>query len=119
MAILVIDDEQFIQSLAQKILNRDGHEVLLASSGKEAISIFESRENDIRLILLDYHLKDMNGAKVLITLRHIVPDLICIISSGVTLSRTELPEDLTPNTHFLQKPYRADRLSDLVAQLLQ
>ena len=119
MAILVIDDEQFIQDLAQKILTRAGYKTLLAASGKEAVSVFESNKNDIQLILLDYNLKDITGIDVLRIIRESANDLVCIVSSGSAFSITDLPEDLSPNTHFLQKPYRANQLSELVAQLLK
>ena len=41
--ILVIDDEQSIRDLLEKLLRREGYEVMLAESGWEGLELFLSR----------------------------------------------------------------------------
>jgi len=118
MKILVVDDEQMIRDLASRILTRAGYEVELAESGREGVDRFNQLGTDVGLVLLDLSLDDLSGEDVLSHLRHTAPDLPCIISSGHSLDNFELPESLKPNTHFLEKPYRASQLSQLVADIL-
>ncbi len=118
MKILVVDDEQMIRDLAARILTRAGYEVELAESGRAGVDRFHQIGSDIGLVLLDLSLDDLSGEEVLAQLRSSAPNLPCIISSGHSLANFELPEPLKSNTHFLEKPYRAVQLSQLVEDIL-
>jgi len=61
--ILVVEDDKGLQRLIHKRLSRDGFNVKIASTGKEAIACVEKRD-DI-LLLLDFRLGDMTGREVL------------------------------------------------------
>lgn len=50
-SILVIDDDEQIRKFSQSVLEREGHEVEVASNGKEGISGY--RKNSKDLIILD------------------------------------------------------------------
>ena len=56
--ILVVDDEEMMRMIARRILSKD-YEVILASSGPEAIEIYDKEHPD--LILSDLLMPDMNG----------------------------------------------------------
>ncbi|MCB0291216.1 MAG: response regulator, partial [Calditrichaeota bacterium] len=71
--ILVVDDEAFIRLNLQNILQEEQHNVLLSSSGKEAVEAV--RNNDIALALLDLNLPDMNGIEILRQLKLLQPEL--------------------------------------------
>ncbi len=118
MKILVVDDEQMIRDLAERILTRAGYEVELAESGRTGLERFAQTPSDIDLVLLDLTLDDYPGEEVLARLRDVSPSIPCIISSGHSLATLKLPDHLKPGTRFLEKPYRASQLSDLVAEIL-
>lgn len=61
--ILIIDDEQQVRDLIQKILTRAGYIVFTASDGREGIEKLESIYVD--LIILDMYMPNMNGLEVL------------------------------------------------------
>ena len=61
--ILVVEDDKGLQRLIHKRLSRDGFNVKIASTGKEAIACVE-KKGDI-LLLLDFRLGDMTGREVL------------------------------------------------------
>ncbi len=114
MRILIIDDEQMIRALAEKILSRAGHEVLLAQSGFEGIELFNKQPEQIDMVIVDYVMEGMSGEETLRHLRQKAPDLPCLLSSGHTDTATQLPSDLQHKVDFLQKPYRAN---DLVSKI--
>jgi two-component system cell cycle sensor histidine kinase/response regulator CckA len=117
MRILVIDDEQMIRALAEKILSRAGHEVLLAESGHEGVGLFGEQSGDIDLAIVDFFMEGMSGIETLRNLRNIRPELPCLMSSGHTDSSKDLPNDLQTKVEFLQKPYRANDLVEKIEDM--
>jgi DNA-binding response OmpR family regulator len=65
--ILLVDDEQPIQTLLSFPLQRDGYEVVIASDGREALSRFSEQQFD--LVVLDLMLPRMDGLEVCKRLR--------------------------------------------------
>jgi DNA-binding response OmpR family regulator len=63
MKVLVVDDEKNILKLYQAELQDEGYTVVTASSGKEAIEVFEKENPDI--VTLDILMPDMDGIQVL------------------------------------------------------
>ncbi len=57
--ILLVDDEQDIVFLVKKILEKGGHEVIEAYSGKDALKMIKKDRPD--LILLDIMMPDISG----------------------------------------------------------
>lgn len=117
MRILVIDDEEMIRSLAQRILARAGFDVLAVESGQGGLKLFSENFHQIDLVLLDLTMDDMPGIETLKRIREISPDLPCIISSGQEPGPNELPDELNRNVCFLQKPYRTKQLLEMVSQI--
>lgn len=118
MKILVVDDEEMILLLATKILTRQGYEVITACSGDEGLTLHAQQPDQIDLLLLDLKMPGLSGFETLRRARKISPELPCIISSGQAADRDDIPDDLRSWIHFLQKPYRADQLSNLVNEIL-
>jgi DNA-binding response OmpR family regulator len=65
--ILLVDDEQPIQTLLSFPLQRDGYEVVVAADGREALARFEEQRPD--LVVLDVMLPRMDGLEVCKRLR--------------------------------------------------
>jgi DNA-binding response OmpR family regulator len=65
--ILLVDDEQSIQTLLSYPLRRDGYEVVQAVDGREALDRFEERPFD--LVVLDVMLPKLDGLEVCRRLR--------------------------------------------------
>ena len=56
---LVVDDNDLIRDLNAAVVGRAGHDVWIAASGAEALSIFDNRHFDV--VLLDQNMPDMDG----------------------------------------------------------
>src|SRR5947209_20531477 len=61
--ILVVDDERLICELLHVVLSSQGHEVLIASNGEQALGLFAKRRP--RLTLLDICMPGLDGIEVL------------------------------------------------------
>jgi DNA-binding NtrC family response regulator len=62
--ILVVDDEPCIRSLVRSVLARDGHAILEAADGAEAIGVWERSPEAIDLLLTDVVMPRMDGLEL-------------------------------------------------------
>ncbi len=110
--ILVVDDEPNIRFFLEKVLSRDGHEVVAVETGAEALNLIE--EEEFELALVDLKLKKMSGTELLPQLRELAPYLTIIILTGYASLETAV-EALRQGAHdYLFKPARADELRESV-----
>lgn len=88
-------------------------------TGLEAIREFERRPQEIRIVVLDVTMPDLNGEHVLRELRRVRPDVPVLLCSGYSqeeLSQRFAPEDMAV---FLQKPYPFELLRRRLRELLE
>lgn len=78
--ILAVDDEQDIRTALQKLLEAEGYEVAVASSGREAIAAAKARLPD--LILLDIKMPGLDGLATFRRLKRIHPEVVVVILTG-------------------------------------
>jgi excisionase family DNA binding protein len=118
--VLIVDDDFEIVELIADVLVRDGRfEVKTASSGYDAgIATQQFRPE---LILLDYMLPDVNGNVVCQTIRKNpeFENIKIIIVSGV-VKRDEIDHLLRSGAEdFIKKPFNIDELVDKITEVLQ
>lgn len=82
--ILIIEDEEKVSQVIQAYLEKEGYNVFCASKGLEGIDIF-SREGNIKLVILDLMLPDLDGEEVCKTLRKISDVYIFMLTAKGTL----------------------------------
>jgi excisionase family DNA binding protein len=118
--VLIVDDDLEIVELIADVLVRDGRfEVKTASSGYDAgIATQQFRPE---LILLDYMLPDVNGNVVCQTIRKNpeFENIKIVIVSGV-VKRDEIDHLLRSGAEdFIKKPFNIDELVDKITEVLQ
>lgn len=108
--ILIVDDEPLIRQMLGDVLEEEGYEVLLASSGRTMLTLLETQRPD--LILLDVMMPDGNGEDALEAMQA-QPRLrdipVVIVSTGAgnrRLKGVKVP--------ILTKPFDLERLLRLV-----
>src|ERR1019366_8753946 len=110
--VLVVDDEEPIRNLAQKVLKRFGYRVLLAADGAEAVSLYQSRRNEIALVITDMMMPVMDGPATIVALKAINPEVKIVSSSGMASEGGVAKAMAAGVKHFIPKPYTADILLD-------
>ena len=114
--VLVVDDEQLIRwSLAER-LRADGHEVLEARTGAEAL---ERARDGVDLVLLDYKLPDTDGVSVLRRIKELDPDVLVILLTAYASVDTAVQAMKDGAFHFANKPFDLDDVAFQVERALE
>jgi len=116
--IMVIEDDLNMFSLLQMLLEFEGYKVVYWEGGEEIQQIVEavSREKP-ELILMDVHLRHLNGFEVLRSLRKKseLDQVRVLISSGVDMTEKSQQEGADG---FILKPFMPDELVDKIGQTI-
>ena len=117
--ILLVDDEEFSRATTRKMLEEQGHSVLEASSGAQAM--MDIRANAFDLVITDVIMPNMDGIELMIELRKIQPSLPVLAISGGgrthNLDILDAAEQLGA-TSVLAKPFARANLIEVVTRLL-
>lgn len=106
--ILVVDDELGIREGCRRVLNRDGHHVVVAAAGEEGWQQIQSNQFD--LVLLDIMMPDINGMELLKRIVPFDPDLVCIIITGYATVELAVQAIKEGAYDFIAKPFDANAL---------
>jgi two-component system response regulator CpxR len=112
--ILCIDDNEQSLSIRKFMLETRGYRVLSASSGREAMDLFQ-QSGAIDLVITDLVMPEMDGAEVIRVLKELAPEMPMILISG----KVKMYEKGTCADVFLPKgTYPAMELLDKIRLLL-
>src|SRR5256885_4104884 len=107
--ILCIDDNEQSLSIRKFMLETRGYRVLSASSGREAMDLFQ-QAGAIDLVITDLVMPEMDGAEVIRVLKELAPEMPMILISGKvkmyekgTCADVFLPKGTYPAMELLEK----------------
>jgi two-component system cell cycle sensor histidine kinase/response regulator CckA len=116
--VLLVDDEEPVLDAGEQMLKRLGYQVLVASSGQEALALFEKDHAKIDMVLLDMVMPGMGGGEAYDRMREIDPTVKILLSSGYSIDgeATEILERGCDG--FIQKPFDLLALSRELREIL-
>ncbi|MDB6175667.1 MAG: sensory box protein [Chthoniobacteraceae bacterium] len=117
--ILVVDDEDPLRRMTQRILETFGYRVALACDGVEAVAVYARQREEIAVVLTDMAMPLMDGAEAIRVLRGMNPALPIIAASGLISNIDEAALAALGINHILSKPYTTAMLLTMVRQLLK
>lgn len=116
--ILVVDDDEIVRATVASMLESLGYDVIMASSGGEAISILENGAK-IDLLFTDVVMPGtVGGRKLAERAAEISPGIKILFTSGYTENAIVHNHRLDPGVEFLSKPYDRERLAAKVRRVL-
>ncbi|MCK9460057.1 MAG: response regulator [Proteobacteria bacterium] len=116
--VLVVEDEDAVRRLTERILRAAGYRVLAASNGGEALLLCEKHGDAIDLLLTDVVMPQMGGRELFARLATISPGLRVLFTSGYTDDTIVHHGLLAPGTRFIGKPFNAAALARKVREVL-
>ncbi len=113
--VLVVDDEFGIAKLLEEVLEDEGHQVLVASNGRQALE--RAADELPAVVLTDYMMPVMDGAALIEAMAADaqLANIPIILMSSVP--ETTVAGRVSGYTIFVQKPFKIFDLVDLVAEL--
>jgi PAS domain S-box-containing protein len=116
--ILLVDDEKTLLELAKDMLALEGYQVLPAGSGEKALEIYQKRQSEIDLVVLDLGMPGMGGVKCLEAIKQLNPAAKVLICSGYI--QYEETSELTEKgaSGFVSKPYGRSDLMSAIRKVL-
>jgi CheY-like chemotaxis protein len=114
--ILVVDDEPFVVEAIKMMLAFDGHEVEIATNGKEALAVLETDTFD--LVITDFASPGMKGDELAAAIKARLPKqpIVMITAYAEMLQSSGHP---LPGVDFLiGKPFLLENLREAIAKVL-
>jgi two-component system, cell cycle sensor histidine kinase and response regulator CckA len=117
--LLLVEDEPSLRSLARKILQTQGYEVLSAANGQEGLNVARDHKGEpIRLVITDMMMPQMGGQAMTQDLKVTHPHLRVLFTSGYTDEAIAHQCALEVGVEFLAKPYSPASLARKVRESL-
>ena len=117
--VLLVEDEEQMLYLLEKVLSRHGYKVLKASDGETAIKTYERHKETIDIVLLDVGLPKLAGQDVLIKVKSENPDAKIVVASGYLEPELKSEIDRTGVKYFLQKPYLPNEVIKIFQSVME
>lgn len=115
-SILIVDDEEEILKVAEKIFSDLGYRVRTASNGMNAVEIYRSEQAD--LVLLDIQMPGIDGRETLKRLRQINPVVKALYITGYAKPEVLSAIEQTKEAVVIQKPFSIQEMAKAVREAL-
>ena len=116
LSILIGEDNLFTSKQYQRILEKNGHKVILSHDGEECLKKYNDEkkrseykmlgESPFDLVVLDQTMPKKSGREVAEEILKATPNQRIIVASAYAIAgENEVDEDFKENVEFLQKPF--------------
>jgi DNA-binding response OmpR family regulator len=111
MKIMLVDDEERFLQTTQKMIAKNGYDVLTATSGEECLKKLE--EELVHVVILDVKMPGMDGVETLKHIKQSFPLVEVIMLTGHATAESAVEGLKLGATDYLTKP---TNISDLIAK---
>jgi CheY-like chemotaxis protein len=117
--ILLVEDEEMVRQLAERVLHEYGYSVLAASSGSEALEVVAEQAQQVQLMITDVIMPGgLNGKQLADRMADIRPGIKILYISGYADGSLFPREREIGRIHLLEKPFSPLALIQKVRELL-
>jgi len=118
--VLCIDDEARVRQLLNVCLAQFGHQVSMASTGKEGLRLFRAakqKQQPYEVVITDLGMPDIDGHQVAKAIKAESPNLPVIMMTGWGTTMREDEKPASEVDALIDKPPHIQRLNHLLLQL--
>jgi PAS domain S-box-containing protein len=116
--IILVDDEEIILYVGQRMLENLGYRVIVAGSGQDALDVYKKHKEEIILVILDMIMPGMGSGKIYERLKAINEDVKVLLASGYSINRQAQAILDRGCNGFIQKPFSMEELSRKIFEVL-
>jgi two-component system, chemotaxis family, chemotaxis protein CheY len=114
--ILIVDDAEFLRMRISKMLIAEGHEVIEAENGLQAVDTFKTAHPD--LVLMDITMPEMDGLTALKTIKGVDPAARVIMLTALGQESVVLDAIKSGAKDFVVKPFERERVIGAINKIL-
>ncbi|MCG3147476.1 MAG: Regulator of RpoS [Verrucomicrobiae bacterium] len=115
--VLAIDDNTDFLQLLKDLLEPCGYEVHTAINPVKALEVFQRDKDKYKLVLLDYYMPQLDGAKTFEWLRKISPNVKVIVCSGADELRLRQIQAQHKINAYIHKPFRVKEALETISRV--
>ena len=116
--VLIADDEESMRMLVARAIAMDGHAIVTAQDGAEALDILTRDNGAFDLLLTDIQMPVMDGIALALSAKRDFPDLTILLMTGYAAQR-ERASNLNAIAHdVISKPFSVADIRTAVADAL-
>jgi DNA-binding NtrC family response regulator len=117
--ILIAEDEESIRRLVARALTQDGHDIMTANDGAEALDVLSREGGAFELLLSDIRMPGMDGIALAVAATRKHPTLTILLMTGYADQR-ERANDLEAIVHdVVPKPFTLATIRAAVSEALR
>jgi len=106
--ILVVDDEPAIRAILSDLLVHEGHRVLTACDGREALEVLE--RDSVNLLITDLKMPNMGGLELLAEVARRHPGIITLVMTAYSTVETAVDSMKRGAFDYVMKPFNVEQL---------
>jgi CheY-like chemotaxis protein len=116
--VLAIDDNEEFRCLITELLRPLGFDVHAVANPVKALEKFTQEKESFQLVLLDYYMPQLDGAKTFEWLKKLNPDVKVIIVSGGEELRLRQILSQHPIDGYIRKPFRVQEAIHIIRHVM-
>ena len=116
--VLVVDDEETVRDVTDRILQVLGFQTVLAVDGEDALRVFQPRPDAFVAVLLDLTMPNLDGAETFRRLQQLRPGVPVLLMSGYSEQEAVGKFTGIGFAGFIQKPFHITELRERLQQML-
>ena len=114
--ILVVDDELSMRQFLEILLKKEGHEVICAPDGEEALSSFQTEPCD--LVVSDIKMPKMGGLDLLRKVKELHPNIAVIMITAYASPEDAIAAMKAGAYDYLTKPFKVEEIKAVIRNAL-
>ncbi|HEX9021783.1 MAG TPA: sigma-54 dependent transcriptional regulator [Nitrospirota bacterium] len=115
--ILVVDDEQSMRDFLAIMLKKEGHEVVAAENGRDALKAVQAEIFD--LVVTDVKMPGADGIEVLKTVKDVSPETVVIMITAFATAETAVEAMKLGAYDYIIKPFKIDEIKLIISNSLE
>jgi PAS domain S-box-containing protein len=116
--VLVVEDDEALRAVTERIFARNGYRVVTAGTGRQAVDLALAYTDEIHLLVTDVVMPQMQGKELAEQIRAIKPGVEVLYMSGYAQPGLGIEDRLDPGAALVEKPFSEATLLAKAAQVL-
>jgi two-component system, chemotaxis family, chemotaxis protein CheY len=114
--VLLVDDAAFMRMRCARLLQEEGHEVIEAANGREAIDMYQAQRPDA--VLMDITMPEMDGLDALRAIKATDPEARVAMLTAMGQQAIVIEAIKAGARDFVVKPFERERVLAAIAKLV-